>query len=83
MEKGGGRHSGKGDEGILGGDPDLCTWVIVSLLPLPMQILAEPTQHRLSFFPDRRGGCFSGLLSELGCLTYIPYSAEEQSPICP
>lgn len=27
------RHSGKGDEGILGGDPDLCTWVTVSLLP--------------------------------------------------
>lgn len=43
------RHSGKGDEGILGGDPDPCTWVTVSLLPLPMQISAEPTQRRLRF----------------------------------
>lgn len=59
------RHSGKGTEGILGGDPDPCTWVTVSLLPLPMQISTEPTQHKTQLSPDRRGGCFSGLLGEL------------------
>lgn len=43
----------------------------LSVLLLPMQMSTEPTQCRLSFPPDRRGGCFRGLVSELGCLTYI------------
>lgn len=68
------RHSGKGTEGILGGDPDPCTWVTVSLLPLPMQISTEPTQHRLSFPLTGEGA------ASAAC--WVSWLPDLHSPLC-